>query len=96
MHCAKEETVFLPGLAPLLQPMLHAQVHSVGHILHGPQLKKQAEIQHRQNQQTERQRMITYVHTNILFLKYLWKNIAHIRNDTAFFSLRQFCISYPH
>lgn len=34
--------------------MLGAEVHAVGDVLHGPQLEKQAQIQHRQNEQTER------------------------------------------
>lgn len=53
------QKVIWPGLAPLSQPVLCAQIHAVGYILHRPQLEKQAKIQHRQNQQTERDRKLS-------------------------------------
>lgn len=39
-----------PGFTPLPQPMLRAQVHSVGDVLHGRQFKEQTQIHQRQDQ----------------------------------------------
>lgn len=40
MLVAKGMDIIQPGLTPLPQPLLCAQVHAVGYVLHGPQLVK--------------------------------------------------------
>lgn len=41
-----------PGLHPLPEAPLGAQVHTLGHVFHGPQLQEEAEIQYSQDEQS--------------------------------------------
>ena len=41
-----------PELCPLPEPILSAQEHAMSHVLHGPQLVEQTQVQHRQDQKT--------------------------------------------